>query len=761
MNEFFAHSANRHGVWEPLSLHLRAVAATARSFGQPLAIGKEAELAGLLHDLGKYGNPFQERVRGHGAGVDHWAAGAWVALRKYEEQGVIIALAVQGHHVGLQQSDHDSLRALDPRILSLHHPLSLRLSVEDPKQATAQLKADGLALPDNVFGDDTSFLRRQPVPAMLDARLLFSCLVDADYLETEAHFDAPGPATRFSRPPAIALQPERALAIVLHEIDRLRGQQTASTEVQTVRDDLLAASFSAAEHPTGLFTLTAPTGSGKTLAMLAFAMRHAAQHALRRVVIVLPYLTIIDQTASIARRLFADALGEGYLLEHHSLVTHGQAEGIADGEEGATQTASAHRALVENWDAPLIITTSVQLLESMFANRPAACRKLHRLARSVILFDEVQTLPNPIVVPTLAALSHHSQRYGSSIVFATATQPAFGHMDRDISSHSSSGWRPTEIVPPALRLFERTRRVSVKWPDLTRPVTWPELAEQLLDRGSALCVVNLRRHARELVEAIRTSGAQDLHHLSTAMCPAHRSRVLEAVRGKLDRKEPTILVATQCVEAGVDLDFPAAFRAFGPLDAIAQVAGRCNRHGTLPGSGVLEVFLPADERYPPGGGYGQAAGTARSLLRELGPDRMDIDDPTLFTRYYRDLYDLIDPGRQKPDLLDAIKRRDFAEVGRLYRVIDEATVNVLVPYDVAAFDRLRSELTIAGRLTARWVQQARLHAINLYRSAVAKTPNLEPAPMPRGSANSDWYLYLEAQDYSPLLGLVVPDIFMV
>ncbi|MCX5999800.1 MAG: CRISPR-associated helicase/endonuclease Cas3, partial [Chloroflexi bacterium] len=272
------------------------------------------------------------------------------------------------------------------------------------------------------------------------------------------------------------------------------------------------------------------------------------------------------------------------------------------------------RLLAENWDAPIIVTTSVQLLESLFSKSPSACRKLHRLAGSVILFDEVQTLPVALAVPTLATLSHLSKRYGTTVVFSTATQPAFEHLHGEVKQYSLGGWQPDEIVPPSLNLFQRARRTRVEAPDFDRPVTWAQLAGRLASHEQVLCVVNLKKQLSRLFDLLQQHGTDGLLCLSTNMCPAHREVVLSMVKERLASGRVCRLISTKCVEAGVAIDFPAVYRAFGPLDAIAQAAGRCNRNGRAE-RGTVSVFLPEEEGYPDGA-YRQAADTTRILLKK-------------------------------------------------------------------------------------------------------------------------------------------------
>jgi CRISPR-associated endonuclease Cas3-HD len=733
--------------------HLAAVADRCASYAKPWGASRAARIAGLLHDLGKYSERFQRRLEGNESGVDHWSAGAFAALTAYRWEGIPIALAIQGHHIGLQRGDFDSLRELAPPRLAAQHPLGLKVPDEPIDVLLKRLALDGLEVPQPSPSEEPT--RDLPLASMLGVRVLFSALTDADYLETEAHFEGDAAERRRYRPDSPPLNPERVLDRVLQFILGVAARSRASAEVNSVRSDLLASCLAAADAEPGLFTLTAPTGSGKTLAMLAFALAHARRHGLGRVITVIPYLTIIEQTVKEYRKALGSEVPPGYLLEHHSLAgirarDPARAAEIGDNEEGATGRA---RLLSENWDAPVIVTTSVQMLESLFANRPAACRKLHRLAQSVILFDEVQALPGRLVVPTLGSLSELCARFGSTVVFSTATQPAFGHLDTHVRAHASTGWCPREVVGPSARLFERTRRVEVRWPDLAQPIGWEAIARTVAELGTALCIVNLKRHAAELLELLKgLTPAGQLFHLSTSMCPRHRESVLDQVSGLLEGRHPCILISTQCVEAGVDVDFPAVFRAFGPLDAIAQAAGRCNRNGRLPGCGEVSVFLPEDDSYPPGGGYGQAAGVTRMMLRQRGPAAMDLNDPSLFGDYYQRLYGVTHPETLNPELLEAIRRRDFPAVSAAYRLIDQDAVNVLVSYDTEAHAGLRAELSARGYLTRDWIRRARPYAVGLFRSEVEHTTNIEPAPMGKGGLSDEWYVSIRAEDYDPLLG---------
>jgi CRISPR-associated endonuclease/helicase Cas3 len=743
--------------WEPLRDHLQDVAERAASFAEPFGAATEARLAGLLHDLGKYSDRFSLRLENKASGLDHWSAGARVAFDRLQGLGASVTLAIQGHHIGLQSAS--ALTAL--RKVLRARPPHLELTEADTAALLSRLAADGISLP--VVEESIYDQRRGRVAAMLDVRMLFSTLVDADCLETEAHFKRGSDGHKVRRPVAPELQATQALAVLDTHLAKLAKRRSAAPEVLGLRTDLLLSCRAAGAWKPGLFTLSAPTGAGKTLAMLAFALQHAAAHGLRRIVIAIPFLSILEQTVRVYRELLAPVFGEAYILEHHSLAgTRGQE---ADGQD---ETDLAARRLAQNWDAPLVITTSVQLLESLFANRPSACRKLHRLAGSVLLLDEVQTLPPSLAVPTLAGLSHLACRYGASIVFATATQPAFEHLDPGVQELAVSGWQPKEIVPHHLDLFARARRVRVLW-DVDTRRTWDSLAEDLAAAGSALCIVNLKQHAQELAARLVQRGVPGLFHLSTNLCSAHREIVLAAVRKRLDHRLPCILISTQCIEAGVDVDFPVVFRAFGPLDAIAQAAGRCNRNGLLPELGVLRVFVPEDERYPLGA-YEAAAKVTKALLRNLGADRMDLQSHALYEEYYRTLYDLtgITTGAQgkAKELLSGFEILDFEETARLYRLIEQDAINVVVPWDPETFQGLENDLHPSRPPTAAWFRRARPHTVNLYRPKRLDPiwAYLNPVfpSAPKDDSRQDWFLLLDEQLYDrEMLGLTgAPDVWI-
>ncbi len=757
---YHAHSANANGRWHLLKDHLAAVAKLAEAHAGVARWADEAALAGLLHDLGKYADRFQARLAGRDSGLDHWSQGAWIALSQH--RAVAAALAIQGHHVGLQRGHSSALRGIAPDKLAVQHPFNLHLSDPDANRLAQRAHADGLQFntpTSTAIALQSGFAKA--VAAMLDVRLLFSCLVDADFLDTEAHFERDVQDKR-PRPAGPTLDAQAGLdALNRYMGERIRASTQADAPVLAAREALWRAVGEAAPAAPNVFTLTAPTGSGKTLAMLRFALEHAATHKLKRIVLAVPFLTVIEQTAREYRRGFA-GFPDNFVLEHHSLAGLGEESETRDAE-GAQ--ARQRRLLAENWDAPIVLTTNVQLLESLFSNRPSSCRKLHNLMEAVILFDEAQSLPQHLAVPTLAALSHLSAAYRSSIVFATATQPAFDTLDEPVTKHAVSGWRPTEVVPDHPELFKTLKRVDVRWPKFGEKRSWADLAAEIRDTDQALVVVNLKRHALTLLDAL--DDVPDVFHLSTNLCAEHRRAVMNRIRKRLFSGKPCRLISTQCVEAGVDVDFPMVYRALAPLEAIAQAAGRCNREGRMNAQGRLGeaiVFEPEEEgdwrrRYPTHA-YFQATEATRALLTSQGG--LDINDPAVFQNYYRCLYDLNNPASQNAELNQAITAADFVEVARLYRLIDTDAIQVLVPWADRwdDFRTLRAEAEDAG-ITANWMRRAQGLAVGVYRRTNGPPAWAIPAKLRRrgkvdAGVSDEWFI-LEGDYYGDTLGLKPPE----
>jgi CRISPR-associated helicase Cas3/CRISPR-associated endonuclease Cas3-HD len=737
---YWAHSENRAGLRHPLKVHLSSVAELARGFAKHFPYRDEAHLAGLLHDLGKYGERFQGRLDGEYEGVDHWSAGAWMAAR--EHMAFAAALAIEGHHIGLQRMTEQGLRALAPEALIRQHPLGLRMSDDDPEALKARLRRDGLA-PDFDGRTQPTVLRKllPDVASMLDVRMLFSCLTDADFLDTEAHFRGDAQSKRYRMPGAV-LNPGEVLRVLEARIASLKAATQASEDVRLARQHLWECAWTAGAAAPGLFTATAPTGTGKTLALLAMALRHAQLNGLDRVIVVLPFLNIIEQTADQYRQLFKDAgLPEDAIVEHHTLAYSSGTNPLAE---------MRGRALAENWDAPLVITTTVQFFESLFTNRPGAARKLHRIARSVILFDEAQTLPPDLAAPTLASLAHLQAHYGSSVVFATATQPAFDALDGAVRSLGAPGWQPREIVSDQQRLFGRVRRVHVAWQIGTAQP--PEaLAAALWTHRQGMAIFNTRRQALACFAALQ-GGGQEGFYLATNQCAAHRLDTLAVIRQRLGNGLPCRVVATQCVEAGVDLDFPILLRALAPLDAIAQAAGRCNREGRL-GLGEMVVFRPeaGSGAAFPDSTYQRAAGIVERMVQERGS--IDLYDPEVYRHYFLRLYTLNRVDQGAADLVEAVRLGDFESVASRYRLIAQRDqINLVVPYNATRFAEL-AELAGHAGVDANWLRKAQRHSVAVSRTWAARHAGaLGPVRSRFGGELEGWALLRDATLYDPRTG---------
>jgi len=521
-----------------------------------------------LHDLGKYGAAFQARLHDGTTRADHSTAGA-VWARKYlpERWGRLLAHAVAGHHAGLK----DDLLGSGGRI-------EAKKSLLDPIEPAA--RADGLALPRTVAGP--SGMRPAPGEDGFQmeflTRMVFSCLIDADRTAAAAFEAGAGAVSQAGYPTIAAL--ETALQA------SMQRRTATPNRLNALRDEVLRAVVAKAAEPKGVFTLTVPTGGGKTLTSLAFALAHARERQLDRVVVVIPYTSIIEQTA----RVYRDALGElrGAVLEHHSAFEMKNEGKWANERVGPDRL----RLAMERWDSPIVVTTAVQFFESLFSDRPSRCRKLHSLARSVVVLDEAQTIPLRLLLPCIAALKELARNYGSSVVLCTATQPALT-APADGRPGLCGGFEDVrELAPKVPELFAALRRVTVRDVGVQDDAA---LAERIAASPQALCIVNQRAHARALFRTIQDlAGAK---HLSTCMHSVHRRRVLDAIKADLLAGRPCRVISTSLIEAGVDVDFPLVLRASAGLDQIAQAAGRCNREFCKPAE-ESEVLVFQAAAYP-------------------------------------------------------------------------------------------------------------------------------------------------------------------
>ena len=619
---------------------------------------------------------------GEGTGPDHKCAGALLAEEACLD---IVGWLIHAHHGGLR--DRQEFRGW----------LEEKRALSGPDKALQALRSKMPDLTRNPAPGFPAHVQKNPMAAEFFLRMTYSALVDADSLDTGSHMLGGAP-------------PERGSGVTLAELwgryqAFLAGEPAApDTDVNRVRREVHEACLRAAGAPPGVFRLSVPTGGGKTRSAVAFALRHGIEHGMRRIIVAVPFTTVTQQTAEVYRCIFENGNeGTGHVvLEHHSAAAEA-ADGISD-NEGPEVEAVWRRLAAENWDAPVVVTTTVQLFESLFSNRRGKTRKLHNLAGSVIVLDEAQALPAGLLASILDGLRQLTEHYGASVVLSTATQPAFDLVDgfRDFPAR--------EIVPGHARHFEALKRVEYDFSKAGEPNEWADAAAWMREARSVLAIVNTKRHAMELLDAL---GDPDVLHLSTLLCRAHRGEVLEEIERRLSAGEPCRVVSTQVVEAGVDLDFATVLRAEAPLDAVIQAVGRCNREGRLGGLGRVVVFRPPDDASPPGV-YESGRDIARVVRRF--PD-FDPNDPKWVRRYFELLLETAVDTDQK-QVQRARENLDFPAVADRFRMIDDDACDVIVDYperDAPKIDRLVEQLRARERPTREILRALQPHMVSLYR----------------------------------------------
>jgi CRISPR-associated endonuclease/helicase Cas3 len=725
----WAHSSNAAGVRHSLTDHLYGTAELAREFASAFGAGDAGHFLGLAHDAGKASCTWQEGLAraektGGRVGVDHKALGVYLAGRR----GLGPAqYALHGHHGGLTSRDYIGRKMREERA-----------GGGEPRRAEAEaalrhlvpglFDAAPVPLPDEF---------EEPSAREFLVRFLFSCLVDADALDTGAHR---GGLPRPQLPPTAGFE-QLVARFEVRRAELLGGRGRSPAD--RWRGEVYESCVAAAGRPGGLFRLAAPTGAGKTLAAAAFALRHAAVHRKARVVVAVPFITITEQNAAVYRRLLdpGDPCKPPVVLEHHSHV---------DFDTGSAGDRW-RRLAAENWDAPFVVTTTVQLFESLFGRMPSRMRKVHRLANAVIVLDEVQALPHSLLVPLADALRLLAGRFGATVVLSSATQPELWSLGplREVPAH--------DIINDPVPLFGALQHTRFEWWLQPRPTLEQVARRAAGETGSALVVVNTVKDARTVFATLRVSAGSDtaVRHLSAAMCPAHRQLVLDEVLERLAAGLPVLLVSTQLVEAGVDVDFPVVYRAVAPADSLWQAAGRANREGHLGrGGGRVVVFYPADGGMP--GPYRTQVGTA---LAHFGPGKADPDDLAVLRRYYQDLYRsvgvetltgrgaAIQRHRQVMDFL-AVADGPEAEAGGgrrdrslAFRMIDDDTVPVVVAYGDAGQRQLVAEATgqlrHAEPVDRRWLRVLQPYTVQV-RKVTANRPEVAAMLRPVAGDLSEW-----------------------
>lgn len=665
MRKYYAKSKLPDGSQPTVKEHLSAVAKLAKQYGEVFGRGEEAWVMGLFHDFGKYSEAFAGVLQGTRSNVDHAVCGAsFLSQVKREKKSKRVRRtyrplieAINGHHAGLAAFDEIE------SFLIRNFNEGEEVSPNGGKTAAIAGEGEYVKAASCFQYDFPQFswpkllkytassdenIEIHNIETMLYTRMLFSCLVDADYSVSASDTDPQymQKTERLQFKAGLWLEELLAYQRELHE------QSVSEPSLNQIRNELFEQCGNMGDLEEGLFTLTAPTGTGKTLALLHFALRHCLKTGKRRIIVVLPFLTLAEQNTATYARIIPDIL-----------VDHSQSNLSDDVREFASR-----------WSAPFIITTSVKFFESLFANCPTDCRKLHHIAGSVILFDEAQSLPTEVTETTLEAVNELCRSYHCTMVFSSATQP-------DFAAIPAAHWKPAEIMPDHPRLFAALKRTHVEW-RLEEPTLLTEIAEEMAQLPSVCAIVNLRKHARKLFYLLKERcPEEEVFFITTDLCMAHRRMVVKEITRRLKGGLSCRVVATQCIEAGVDLDFDVMYRALAPLDAIIQAAGRCNRNGRLAEGGRVVVFEPEEEGclYP--GGSGSKSGNwyenAAVLVKRLCAEQpLDIDSPVQMKKYYQELF----VGQtDKAALRRALLRRDFAETSREYELIANKGMKVIVP----------------------------------------------------------------------------------
>lgn len=713
---YYAHTIDSadESKWHFLKEHLLNTASIASQFASVFRGEAFGYAAGLLHDIGKYSEEFQMRLRGAPIQVDHSTAGAQEAMKKIVSKpiGLILAYVISGHHTGLPNYGS----AVDPASLQarLSKPVpdynAYCREIEFPKAIESVSR---LPIDPNPKGMGFS--------VQFFIRMLFSCLVDADFLDTES-----------------AVQPEQYsrrggnvdLSLLLRKLEQYMNERFAyvdMTPVNLLRSEILTQCIEQAAQPQGFFSLTVPTGGGKTLASLAFALRHAVKHRLNRIIYIIPYTSIIEQNA----KIFREALGDENVLEHHSYFQ------FDFNEEG--ESNSRLRLASENWDVPLIVTTNVQFFESLFSNRGSRCRKLHNIAKSVLILDEAQMLPTSYLIPCLWALDELVHNYGSTVLLCTATQPS-------IQSFLPRNSCPVEIVSNPRNLQQAFKRVHVEF---VGELADEQLVEKLSGYQKVLCIVNTRNHAASLFERMRGPG---VFHLSAKMYPVHRSKKLDQIRKYLlDEGTVCRVISTQLIEAGVDVDFPVVFRSIAGIDSIAQAAGRCNREGRLK-SGEMFVFKPeASHKLR---GWFQRTATITEMILRNHDDLLSLD---AIEAYFQLLYQIEDAKLDEKQIIHALEESatslafPFRDVSENFQLIDSPMVSIIVPFEEVCADLVDE---------ARWkgpsrflTRQLQPYVVQIYQHEYNELCRLNAIEM----IAEQYAVLTEKSLYDDDVGLIVPN----
>ena len=690
--QYYAKSKREDGTQELLRDHLAKVSEMAGVFGEQIGSRKTAELCGKLHDFGKYSESFKGVLERKCFHINHALCGAaflycLIGKRKSSFCYQAAMEVINGHHDGLTGYDDleifliNSLQSDDPVECNNRKTAALAGQKQYREATNAflndfpQFTSEGLAIENVQKLEEID----ESIDAMLYTRMLFSCLVDADYtISSEKELQEP-----------LEFKAKQCLKALYEYREELKKNVKGSSTVNSLRDLLFERCGEAARLKEGLFTLTAPTGTGKTLALLNFALQHADEFKKKRIILVLPFLALTEQSYDVYSKIIPE------ILQDHS----------------QSELDDRQREFAERWESPFIITTSVQFFQALFAQKPTDCRKLHNIANSIILFDEAQSLPANLLAATLNAVNALCTRYHCTMVFSTATQPEFKFIQ-------GISWKPIEIVPEYPMMYKKLKRTQVEW-RMKKRIPLEEIAREMEEEENVCVIVNLRRHAVKLFESLKKNHCdrEEIFFLTTDLCPKHRSEVIRKIKERQKAGLPCKVISTQCIEAGVDLDFRVLYRALAPLEAIIQAAGRCNRSGKF-GTGKVVVFEPEVEGslYPPDKWYQNAAVVVKEILSR---ENIDINDPECISNYYEILFR--EYAKDKEALTKAIEDRDYKETAREYKLIDNQGKKVMVPFGekMQLYKDVRKEL-LSGNLTPELVKKSAEITVNTFEKDVEK-----------------------------------------
>lgn len=639
MDEFFAHKSE-DGRMQTVKEHLQGTAALCASFAREFGAEEQGRLIALLHDVGKYSDEFQHRLSG-GLKIDHATAGAIESARIGADWG---AFCIAGHHSGIPDGGNQLDQAGDPTLFGRLYK-GMNGGIPDYKKNWSG------KLP------KVSVLDRWGKNRISDSfliRMMYSCLVDADYLDTEA-FMKDGETGRGGYDTIAELV--RRLEVYISP------WWNPQNELNKMRCKILKQCINLSQEEKGLYNLTVPTGGGKTIASMAFALNHAYKHDMSHIIYVIPYTSIIEQNAAVFRNIF----GEKNVLEHHSGVLY-------DMDEATDELSCSQALAMENWDAPIIVTTAVQFFESLYANRSSQCRKLHSIANSVVIFDEAQMIPTEHFCPCVAAISELVTHFGATAVLCTATQPVLN----DLFERYTGGMVPREICQDLESIYLKFQRVRFR---IAGRLASSDLTTALMAEQQVLCIVNTRKYAKEIFDTLPKEGS---YHLSTLMYPAHRRRVLEEIRNRLIMGLPCRVISTSLIEAGVDVDFPAVYRELSGLDSILQAAGRCNREGKRSVERSVVTVFEGENLPPP------LLSVNIGATREVLKDNADLLDPRTIQSYFSSFRSLAGERMDKCNVISSFEKGisgnmfPFETIAKNFHLIDTATKTVYIPKEEGA-----------------------------------------------------------------------------